>query len=168
LQVLHSVELVDREPVRRAHGRGQGIERVEAHRFDGAPGARELELQVFFSPTTRWPSTSNSSQNIGCGKPCPSRLGCRTVARGRDRDTRVPATVGLDRARELRGREQLARHGFEAFRESREIRRAQRQPRCGGVPAEAQEQIRFALRDDIQRVAQMQAENGPARAAEFA
>src|SRR6266571_6891408 len=49
LQILHSVELVDREPVRRADGRGQGIERVEAHRFDGAPGARELELQVFLA-----------------------------------------------------------------------------------------------------------------------
>jgi len=48
-RVLRAVELVDREPVRRAHGRGQGIERVEAHGFDGAPGARELELQVFLT-----------------------------------------------------------------------------------------------------------------------
>src|SRR5258708_20081883 len=49
LQVLHPVELIDREPVRRAHRRGQGIERVEAHRFEGAPAAREPELQVFLA-----------------------------------------------------------------------------------------------------------------------
>src|SRR5207247_7151903 len=76
-------------------------------------------------------------------------------------------TVGLDRAGKLRGREQPVRHGFEALRESREILSAQREARCCGVPAEAQEQVRFALCDEIQRVAQMQAENGPARAADF-
>src|SRR2546430_16802143 len=46
LQILRPVELVDREAVCRAHRRGQGIERVEAHRFDAAPGAREPEFQV--------------------------------------------------------------------------------------------------------------------------
>src|SRR2546430_17395066 len=49
LQILHSVELVDRKAVRRAHRRGQGVERVEAHRLDAAPGALEPELQVLLS-----------------------------------------------------------------------------------------------------------------------
>src|SRR5438445_11645799 len=49
LQLLHSVELVDRKALRRGHGRGQGIERVEANRLDAAPGAREPELQVFLA-----------------------------------------------------------------------------------------------------------------------
>src|SRR6266849_9635303 len=77
-------------------------------------------------------------------------------------------TVGLDRARKLRGREQLAGHGFEALREACEIRGAQREACCCCVPAEAQKQARFALRDEIQRVAQMQARNRPARAADLA
>src|SRR6266513_4674481 len=77
-------------------------------------------------------------------------------------------TVGLDRARKLRGREQLARHGLEALREAREIPRAQREAGRCGMSAEAQEQVRFALRDEIERVAQVQTRNRAAGAADLA
>src|SRR5712691_1481111 len=63
--------------------------------------------------------------------------------------------VGLDRASELRGRQPFAGHGFEEFREAREISGAQRQ--AGG-----------ALGDEIQRVAKMQSRDGAPRALDFA
>src|SRR6266849_1164395 len=167
LQVLHPVELIDREPVRRAHGRGQGIERVEVHGFDGAAGARELELQVFLADHALAEHLELVAEHR-LRKTLSPDLGVEQLREAQIEIRGFERTVGLDRARKLRGREQLARHGFEAFREAREIRRAQRQSRGGGVPAKAQEQVRFALRDEIQSVAQMQAENGAARAADLA
>src|SRR5258708_30949919 len=46
------------------------------------PARASLSLRCF-SPTTRWPSTSNSSQNIGCGKPCPQTWVSSSCARPR-------------------------------------------------------------------------------------
>src|SRR6266568_2677783 len=75
--------------------------------------------------------------------------------------------VGLDRASELRGRQPFAGHGFEEFREAREIFRTQRRS-GGGVPPEPQQQPGGALGDEIERVAQMQARDRAARALDFA
>src|SRR5438034_1078950 len=147
LQILHSVELVDRKPVRRAHGRGQGIERVEAHRFDTAPGAREPELQVLLA----YHALAEHLELVAeerLGKTLSPDLMLEQLREAELEVRGFQRTVGLDRARKLRGREQLASHRLEALGESREIRRAQRQARSRGVPAEAQEQVRFALRDE--------------------
>src|SRR5882762_6212662 len=167
LQVLRAVELVDREPVRGAHGRRQGIERVEAHGLDGASGARELELQVLLAHHALAEYLELVAERR-LRKTLSPDLGVEQLREAEIEIRGFQRTVGLDRARKLRGREQLARHGFEAFRETREISSAQREARRRGVPAEAQEQARFALGDEIQRVAQMQAGDGPARAADLA
>src|SRR6266511_4455758 len=76
--------------------------------------------------------------------------------------------VGLDRASELRRRQPFTGHGFEELREAREILRAQRRSGGGRVPPEAQQQPRGALGDEIERIAQMQARDGAARALDFA
>src|SRR6266581_3251386 len=76
--------------------------------------------------------------------------------------------VGLDRASELRGRQPFAAHGFEEFREAREILLVQRHAGGGRVPPEPQQQPGSALGDEIERVAQMQARDGAARALDFA
>src|SRR5882672_11970263 len=120
LQILHSVELVDRKPIRRANGRGQGIERVEAHGFDGAPGARELELQVFLAHHALAEHLELVAEHRLRKTLSPDLM----IEELREAEIEIRGferTVGLDRARKLRGRKQLARHGFEAFRETREI-----------------------------------------------
>src|SRR6266571_4432872 len=76
--------------------------------------------------------------------------------------------VGLDRATELRGRQPFAGHGFEEFREARKVFYMQRCSGGGRVPPEAQQQPGSALGDEIERVAQMQARDGAARALDFA
>src|SRR6266853_6374648 len=167
LQVLHSVELVDRKAVRRAHRRGQGIERVEAHRLDAAPGALEPELQVLLSHHALAEHLELVAKH-GLRKTLSPDLMVEELREPEVEVRGFQRTVGLDRACKLRGREQLARHGLEALRESREIRSAQREACCCCVPAETQDEARFALRDEIQGVAQMQPENGPARAANLA
>src|SRR5712692_7788360 len=131
LQVLRAVELVDREPVRGAYGRRQGIERVEAHGFDGAPGPRELELQVFLAHHALAEHLELVAEHR-LRKTLSPDLMIEELREAQIEIRGFERTVGLDRARKLRGREQLAGHGFEAFREAREIRRAQREARGGG------------------------------------
>src|SRR5581483_8566878 len=60
---------------------------------------------VCFSPTTRWPATSNSSQNSGCGKPWPQiwRSSICASARSRKGASSEPS-VSMVRARAAGGR----------------------------------------------------------------
>src|SRR5258708_24002780 len=136
------------------------MERVEAHRLEGAPAAREPELQVFLADHALAEHLELVAEQR-LGKTLPPDLMIEQLRQAEVEVRGFQRTVGLDRARKLRGREQLSRHGFEALRESREIRRAQREARGRGLPAEAQQQVRRAPRDEIQRVGQMQARNGP-------
>ena len=97
----------------------------------------------------------------------PDRLGEATREVDRELAARELA-VGLAALLEVVRRERLARDGFERFGEPVEVAGAKRQARRVGVPAEAQDRSRLALRDKVERVAQVEAGDRPARAAQLA
>src|SRR5690349_14107254 len=155
LEILHSPEFFHGKAVCGAHLLGQRIERVEAHRLEGAPGARELELQMLLAHhalaqhleiVAEERLRKSLSPDLVIQEPRQAEIEIRGLERA----------VRLDRARELRRGEQLARHDFEALGKAREIGLAQSQARGGSVTAEAQEQSRFALGEQVERIAQMQ------------
>src|SRR6266704_5011604 len=167
LQILRPIELVHRKPVRRAHGRRQGIERVEAHRLDGSPAARELELQMLLTYHALAEDLEHVAEQRLRETLAPDLVfeqlrEAQIEIRGLERP------VGLDRASELRGRQPFAGHGLEERRGAREIFRTQRRSGGGRVPPEPQQQPGGALGDEIERVAQMQARDRAARALDFA
>src|SRR6266699_4490094 len=63
-------------------GEGRGSSELKRIASTVRPARASLSLRCF-SPTTRWPSTSNSSQNSGCGKPCPQTWVSSSCARPR-------------------------------------------------------------------------------------
>src|SRR6266853_380588 len=71
-----------RYAARTVEGRGSSALKRIASRV--RPPRASLSFRCF-SPTTRWPSTSNSSQNIGCGKPCPQTWVSSSCASPRSR-----------------------------------------------------------------------------------
>src|SRR6266516_7377878 len=104
LQILHSVELVDREPVRCTHARGQGIERIEAHRLDGAPAAREFELGVLLADHALAEYLELVAEKR-LGKALSPDLMIEELREAEIEIRGFQRTVGLDRAGKLRGRE---------------------------------------------------------------
>src|SRR5262249_43601039 len=139
----------------------------EAHRLERAPRARELEFQVLVADHALALDLEVVAEER-LRKPLAPDL---VVEEPRDAQVEVRGlerAVGLDRVRELRWREQVARHGLEAPREALEVQLAQRQPRGGGVAAEAHQQSRLALGEQVERVSQMQAGDRAPRSADLA
>src|SRR6266700_2137432 len=104
LQVLRPVELVDCKPVCRAHEQGQRIQRIEAHRLDGAPAARELELQMLLAyhalaEDLELVAEQRLRETLAPDLVFEQLREAQIEIRGLERP------VGLDRASELRGRQ---------------------------------------------------------------
>jgi len=113
-----------------------------------------------FLTTTRWPSTS-THHRTAAAKPLSPRLDDRTVREARSStqfraNRRSRPRVQAARARAARGTASKPPRSVRNPRRARELLllRARRSAGAG----------RFALRDEIQRVAQMQARNRPADA----
>src|ERR1017187_3634251 len=70
---------------------------------------------------------------------------------------RFQRAVGLDAAREIGRGDEAAHRALEQFAKLHQAFAAYGEARGGGMTAEAQDQARRALGDEIERVAQMQA-----------
>ena len=129
---------------------------------------RDSESFEWCPPTIRWSSTEKASSNTGAGKPCP-----QTSVRSAEASS-IPSSPGASgpsdssvRARSRR-RQLLPGDRLEERGESRQIRFGERQPGGVCVSAELREEPRRALGDEVQRVAQMEAGDRPARSLELA
>src|SRR5262245_6195290 len=74
--------------------------------------------------------------------------------------------VRFDRSCQIGGRQPFPAHALEGSAEALESVRCERQPGCRRMAAEAREQSRITLRDQVERVAKMQSGDRTSRSAE--
>src|SRR3954471_16597828 len=165
LHVFQAVEFVDCQPIGGADPVGllRGLlGGVEAHGLVAPAFLPQLQLEVALADdTTRFDVECIAEERLRKALAPDLRLQhARYVERAM---RRVEAAVGLENAKARARRQHLFQRALERAGEALVFRRGDRQAGGLRMPAEARDQSRLALGDEIDAVAKMQAGNGPAR-----
>jgi hypothetical protein len=145
----------------------QRIDVTEEHRVEALAASSKRELRM---TAADGPLRQHGKRVVeeGGGESLAPDL---VAQRGRELDAELAGrehAVGIDRSREVRGRQLLARNRFEDCGERFESRLADRDARGKGMTAESGDDARRALRGEIERVAQVKARDRPPGALELA